>query len=287
MVHQNSLQSSLQNQQNQHNRRSTLLIVPEVAISPSQATGDSIQSPSEPPLYVKLAEEGSGDWRASGILHDFNNQLAIILSHCSIALRKLPADSNARSNLERAVRATKRAADLSAQLQIGMAVEEEDLAALDLNQLLQETVAVMEPLFGANVQLITNYAPTLPAITASPVLIYRTLLNILLNAFDALEDATGEIQITTAAVALPEWQQQEQVQQIPPGHYVLVEICDSGAGMDQATLDQIFMPYFSTKTPGLGLGLTAAQHIMQFHQGIIHFQSQPANGTIVQLFFPT
>jgi len=166
-------------------------------------------------------------------------------------------------------------------------LEEQDLAPLHLDKLLQETVEVMEPLISTDVQIVTDYAPELPPVTASPLLVYRMLLNVLLNALDALEDATGTIRIATEAVALPEWQQNEQMQQIPPGHYVLVEISDTGMGMDQTTLNQIFTPYFSTKTTGMGLGLTTAQHIMQLHQGIIYLQSQPAEGTIVQLFFPT
>lgn len=249
------------------------------------ASGDSIQQPSEPPFYFQLAK-GVGDWRASVILHDFNNQLAIILSHCSIALTKLPMESSARANLERAVRATKRAADLSSQLQVGMAIEDVEMTAINLNQFIQETLEAVETLIPASITLETHYAPDIPTVVLNPLLTYRTLLNVLLNAIESIGPGTGQIKIATDLITVAEVTKPGSKNNFPPGQYVAFQVSDTGRGMDQEILDQIFTPYYSTKPLGMGLGLTLAYHTIQVHKGIIQVQSTPNHGTVFHFLFP-
>jgi signal transduction histidine kinase len=249
------------------------------------ATGDLIQQPTEPPLYIKLLEEEE-DWRASGILHDFNNQLAIILSHCSIALTKLPGDSNARGNLERAVRATKRAADLSSQLQIGRTAQAEAFEARDWHTLIAEVVEALEPRLTAVGTLEQRYATDVPPVTVIPTLLQRALFNILNNAVDAIARPPGLIQILTEKVVVTDTSRQGYQQQLPTGAYALFQVSDSGEGMTQATLDQIFVPFFTTKATGMGIGLTMTFHTVQLHRGILHIRSKPGEGTVFRLLLP-
>lgn len=237
------------------------------------------------PLYIKLAEE-DGDWRASGILHDFNNQLAIILSHCSIALTKLPADSNARSNLERAVRATKRAADLSGELQVAQTMVNDEIISISVNELVTDTVEALYPRLSAKATVEMGLANELPLAALRPALIQRALINLLMNAADAIIVDGGVISVLTESIVVPEEERQTYQPALPSGHYVAVQISDNGLGMDQTTLDQVFHPYFSGKATGSGLGLTMTLHIIQLHRGIIQVRSEPTQGTIFRVLLP-
>jgi len=265
---------------------STLLILPDPAYdaraSATSTSGDALQKPVEKPLYTRLLGEEE-DWRASGILHDFNNQLAIILSHCSIALTKLPNESKARTNLERAVRATKRAAELSNQLHIGRIAQSDGFTVVNWNELVHETVEAIEPHLAATATFDEHFAPDLPPITIIPSLMHRALLNILINAAEAIHKSHGVIRIVTDQVTVTDAPQQGHQQQLPPGAYLLIEVADNGDGMDQATLNQIFDPYFSTKAIGSGIGLTMSLSIIQLHQGIIQIRSKLGEGTTFRL----
>lgn len=248
-------------------------------------TEESIQRPANPPIYVKLLEENS-DWRATGIIHDFNNQLAIILSHCSIALTKLPLDSKARANLERSVRATKRAAELSSQLHVGRAAQSDNFTQIDFNNLVRETVEDLEPQLTAHAIVEQHYASDLPPISAYCLLLQRALFNILSNAAEAMHGQAGKIAITTREVVVTNDEYVKAPRQLPPGTYVLWEVSDTGQGMTQDTLDHIFEPYYSTKSIGAGLGLTIVQHIAQLHHSTIYIRSKAKEGTTFQLFIP-
>lgn len=276
-------QNSLRNIQQHSEHTSTLLILPDVNADPGFASADSIQQPGEVPIYRKLATDRS-DWRASGILHDFNNQLAIILSHCSIALTKLPADSNARANLERSVRATKRAADLSSQLQVGFVVQEEEMVPLDLNGVVQEALDAVEPQLLAKATLDVHLQANLPRFHGIPQLLYHAVVNLLLNAIDALKAEPGTIRVLTTSTPLADTV--DGLNGIPDGRYVTLQVCDSGLGMEQTVLDQIFVPFFSTKMLGAGIGLTMMLHSVKLHNGIIHVQSTPGSGSVFQILFP-
>lgn len=278
---------SLHNKDNSAEFHSTLLILPAAIYgsNPSTSSEDSIQRPTEPPIYVKLLEEDD-DWRASGILHDFNNQLAIILSHCSIALTKLPMESNARSNLERSIRATKRAADLSSQLQVGRAAQDDVFETINYNELVQETVGDLEPQLVAHAELRQQYTHERLAVSANRMLLQRALLNILSNAAEAMYRRNGTITITTERLVITHSEYAKVPRSLPLGTYALCEVCDDGHGMDQDTLDRIFEPYFSTKAIGSGLGLTMALHIIQLHHGVIYIRSKAQSGTIFQILLP-
>lgn len=274
-------QYSLRNLQQHNEHSSTLLILPDA--DPGYASFDSIQQPAEIPVYRKLVTDRE-DWRASGILHDFNNQLAIILSHCSIALTKLPLESNARTNLDRAIRATKRAADLSSQLQVGFFVQAEEMAPVDLTGVAHEALEAVEPKLLAKATLDAQLQANLPQIHGNASLLYCMIVNLLLNAIEALEAKSGTISVFTNSILIAGTEEGQQG--IPDGRYVTVQVSDTGLGMDQSLLDLIFTPFFSTKVVNTGLGLTMALHIVKLHNGIIHVQSTPGHGSMFQILFP-
>lgn len=263
----------------------TLAILPDSSPFPLAGGPDALQKGGESPLYAKLGS-AEADWRASGIVHDFNNQLAIILSHCSIALNKLAPDSTARQNLERAVRATKRAADLSSQLQMVTEEGTEKTLAISLNELVRETVELLAPRLTPIAQVELTLQPSLTLVNVSPPLIQRVMLNLLLNAIQASPESKGQIQIATENLSIPPLSRQSGAPNLPPGDYVSFQISDNGMGMNQETLNQIFEPYFTTKVTGMGLGLTAALRIVQAHRGLILVWSALDQGTTFRVLLP-
>lgn len=277
--------SNLPERTNTQDDNAVLAILPDSSPFPIAGGPDAMQKGGESPLYAKLGSE-ERDWRASGIVHDFNNQLAIILSHCSIALNKLPPDSTARQNLDRSIRATKRAADLSSQLQLVTEDGTEELLSISLNDLVRETVALLEPRLTPIATLELSLPLSLTPVTVSPVLIQRVMLNLLLNAIQAIPERNGEIRIATDDITIPPLSRQSGTPALPPGAYVYFQISDSGGGMTQETLNQSFEPYFTTKIGSMGLGLTASLRIVQAHRGIIVVWSKLGQGTNFRVLLP-
>lgn len=242
--------------------------------------------PGERLPYVKPREYGE-DWQASGILHDFNNLLAIILSHTNIALSKLPADSPLRPNLERAMRATRRAADLSTQLAMSVSRRQDEVAFCEPNGVVQEVIELLEPKITGRIELQLHLAPDLFALAVPRLRLQQVLLNLLLNAIEAIQLLPGRIVVTTSNRYL-EGQGQPQLGQpeFPAGQYVVLQVSDTGIGMNQATLNSIFEPYFTTKATGTGVGLSTTLGIIHTYQGMMQVSSTLGVGSTFRAFFP-
>lgn len=236
--------------------------------------------------YAKPSDYGD-DWQTSGILHDFNNLLAIILSHTNIALSKLPNDSSLRPNLERAMRATRRAADLSNQLSLNLSRRQDEVAFCEPNGVAQEVVELLEPKIATKAELAQQFAPDLWAIPVPRLRLQQVLMNLLLNAVEAIQTSPGLITIITTNRYL-EAQGPTRLGQpeFPAGHYVLIQVSDTGIGMNQAMLNTIFEPYFTTKATGTGVGLSTTVGIVHTYQGILQVTSTPGVGSTFRVFFP-
>jgi two-component system cell cycle sensor histidine kinase/response regulator CckA len=228
----------------------------------------------------------NNEWWSTGVLHDFNNLLAIILSHSAIALTKLPADHPAHRYVERVVRATKRAADISSQLLVDMSHQLTEPATIDLNRVVQDTIELLEPRLVSKaeirLQLKTNLNPVLANITQ----IQQVVMNLLLNAAEAIEQTPGRITVTTANFLAPEPYQQINALSLPAGPYVYLQVVDTGIGMDQTIINHIFEPQFTTKPTGTGIGLTATIYIIKAHKGAVRVFSAPGRGTAFEVFLP-
>lgn len=247
---------------------------------------DPDAKPGERLPYVKPMAYDE-NWQASGILHDFNNLLAIILSHTNIALSKLPTDSPGRPNLERAIRATRRAADLSNQLSLSLSRHQDDVTYCEPNEIVEEVIELLEPKVATKAHLEQHLEPTLYAIAVPRLRIQQVLMNLILNAVEAIRVTPGRITIITAN-CMVEAQQTDQGEepQLPVGHYVVLQVSDTGMGMNQTTLNSIFEPYFTTKATGTGIGLSTTLGIIHAYQGIMQVFSTPDVGSTFRVFFP-
>jgi len=225
---------------------------------------------------------------AGGIAHDFNNILTAIMGNADLALKKLGKDSPAFENLRRVERAAAQAADLARQMLNYSGKGKFVVEHLDLGTLLEEMLHLLEVSISKKVELRLNLAPALPSVEADPTQMRQIVMNLVINASDAIGDQSGTITISTGCAHYDRgtlkgvWNNQ----QLSEGEYVYLEIADTGCGMDKETLGRVFDPFFTTKFTGRGLGMAAVLGIIRGHQGAIKVQSEPGRGSTFSILLP-
>ncbi len=226
---------------------------------------------------------------AGGVAHDFNNLLLAVLGNAELASRSLHQETAAKSHLDAIVLASHRAADLCRQLLAYAGRGKVQLVPVDLNEAILETTRLLQVSISKKIDLQYDLAETLPAVEADPGQIRQILMNLVLNASEAIGERSGVIRITTARFA---WtgSSTEPRRWMPAapeiGDYVALSVNDDGCGMDADTLERIFDPFFTTKFTGRGLGLAAAFGIVRAHQGALSVQSSPGQGTVFTILVP-
>jgi nitrogen-specific signal transduction histidine kinase len=226
---------------------------------------------------------------AGGVAHDFNNLLVAMLGQTSLALAKLPPESAAREPIEKAVRAAHRAADLTRQLLAYSGRGHFSVQPLRLNALIGENLGLLEVAIPKHVRLDAELADSLPMIRADAGQMQQVLMNLIINAAEAIGTRPGAVTIRTSVGDVTPtdrhtWHQAGEP--LPAGPYVVLQVSDDGCGMDAETLARIFDPFFSTKFTGRGLGLAAVLGIVSGHHGGLRVESTPGAGTTFQLAFP-
>jgi PAS domain S-box-containing protein len=225
---------------------------------------------------------------AGGIAHDFNNLLVGIMGNASLALETISTNNPARSMLRDVMVASETAANLTRQLLAYAGKGRFVTEAVDLSDLVQQISSLLQTSIPKNAQLRLSLKEKLPCVEADTAQMQQILMNLVINAAEAIGEAQGTILITTGAQQVDEDYIATVLAPtvIAPGEYVTVEVHDSGAGMDQETVDRIFDPFFTTKSTGRGLGLAAVLGIVRGHKGAIKVYSTPGQGTTFKLLFP-
>jgi two-component system cell cycle sensor histidine kinase/response regulator CckA len=225
---------------------------------------------------------------AGGIAHDFNNLLAIIASHVTIAHQQLAVEADPGGALVEVERAVARAAELCRQMLVYSGRSPKQIVQLQINDLVAEMHGLLTAPFSKKIQFRLELCADCPLIQADQAQVEQVLLNLLTNAAEAIGEARGTIVLRTSFLEAAEGQlpSVDPGQSLPAGLYAVVEVTDSGAGMDAPTLARIFDPFFSTKQRGRGLGLSAMQGILRGHQGGLRISSVLGQGTTFELFFP-
>jgi PAS domain S-box-containing protein len=224
---------------------------------------------------------------AGGIAHDFNNLLTPILGDATLALLDLPADSPVRARVERIQRAARRAAALTHQMLAYAGKGPLLVELLDLTHLVREMAQLLESSVARRAELVYELDETLPPIEGDAAQISQVVMNVIINAAEAVADGGGRIEIRTGSLVRhgpppPDWIGEE----LPPGPAVYFEVVDDGCGMPPETLARIFDPFFTTKFTGRGLGLAAAVGIVRGHGGAIEIETDPGRGTRFRVMFP-
>jgi PAS domain S-box-containing protein len=223
---------------------------------------------------------------ASGVAHDFNNALTVILASTQIAREDLPSDSPALEELRQIEMAARHAAGLSNQLLAFARRQVLKPASLDLNALVEEVEPMLRRAVGEQIHFQLRLSPDHGSVMADPNQMKQVLMNLVVNARDAMPRG-GSLTLETAVSVLHEGYAGSDTA-VDPGAYVSLAVSDTGIGMDKATLDRIFEPFFTTKGPGLGtgLGLATSYGIVKQSGGYIWAESQPGQGTTFSVFFP-
>jgi PAS domain S-box-containing protein len=226
---------------------------------------------------------------AGGIAHDFNNLLTGILGNASLGLDLAPPNSPIRPLLQRLVKASERAADLTRQLLAYAGKGRFVLSALSLSAAAQEISSLVRASFPGHVGLELELAPTLPAIEADPAQIQQIIMNLLLNAAESIPlDRKGLVKVKTFELLATEEDLRGTLSSTRPlpGRYAALEVSDNGCGMDSATQTRIFEPFFTTKFTGRGLGLSAVLGIVGSYHGALRVESQVGTGTRFRIYLP-
>ncbi|HBI14232.1 MAG TPA: hybrid sensor histidine kinase/response regulator [Desulfobulbaceae bacterium] len=223
---------------------------------------------------------------AGGVAHDFNNLLTAVNGYSDLLLRQLGEDNPLRKDIEQINRAGLRAASLTGQLLAFSRKQVVKPEVLDLNHVIRETEKMLKRLIGENIELATVLDPELGRVVADPGLIEQVIINLVVNARDAMPKG-GKLTIETRNVVLDDSYAQWHVE-VEPGNYVLVTLSDTGIGMDEHTLSHIFEPFFTTKTKGTGtgLGLATVFGIVKQSGGNIGVYSEPGRGSTFKIYLP-
>jgi PAS domain S-box-containing protein len=226
---------------------------------------------------------------AGGIAHDFNNLLVGIIGNASLAVDELPIANPVRQNLTDVLKAAHRAADLTRQLLAYAGKGAYVISHIDLSDLIREITTLVRSSIPPRVQLRLELQDHLPVVAADTAQIQQLVMNLVLNAAEAIgSDVEGTVLITTTVVnADPAYLASTFAGTIlSPGKYVCIEVHDTGCGMDENTVSKIFDPFFTTKFTGRGLGLAAALGIVQGHKGALKVYSTPGRGSTFKVLLP-
>ncbi len=225
---------------------------------------------------------------AGGIAHDFNNLLTGILGNAGLARLEAPRGWNGTAYLEQIERASLRAADLCKQMLAYSGKGRFVVQRLSLNELLEDTAQLLHISISKKATLHLALEPQLPAVSADPTQLRQVVMNLVINASEALGDRTGQITLRTSQLTadLAYLSTTQFAGELLPGHYVCLEVSDTGVGMTRETITRIFDPFFTTKFTGRGLGLAAVLGIVRGHRGAIKVYSEPDRGTTFRILFP-
>jgi two-component system cell cycle sensor histidine kinase/response regulator CckA len=222
---------------------------------------------------------------SNGIAHDFNNILTIILGHASLLTMEYDRPDRVLEITETIAHAARRASEVVQQLLAFAHQGDGHGTPTELNRRVQETLALLKGTLPQKIDLVFEPGADLPTIIASASQLERMIMNLVSNAAEAMPEG-GRITLSTRLVSsrdvpnlLPELSSED---------YLCLNVADSGVGMDMATQEHAFEPFYTTKERGrgTGLGLPVVYGLMQAHRGVIHIESEPGKGATVSLFFP-
>jgi len=226
---------------------------------------------------------------AGSIAHDFNNMLTVILGNCRVALDDLEPDSPTREKLLRARAAGQQAAGLVEQMLTYSGKPSDSRMPLDLSRLVAEMLDLLRASVSEKCAVERDLEANLPTVDGDPSQICQVILNLVINASEAVEEGAGTVTIRTGAVNLDaaDLLGSFGATDLPAGKYVFMEVSDQGAGMSAEIRARVFEPFFTTKLSGRGLGLASVLGIVRTHDGAIRITSELGVGSSFRVLLPS
>jgi two-component system cell cycle sensor histidine kinase/response regulator CckA len=223
---------------------------------------------------------------AGGIAHDFNNVLAVIQMQATLLLAEPELRDKLRSGVENMMAAATRAANLTRQLLTFSRREAQQARDIDMLDLVTGTAKLLRRIVNENITFETRFEPALPAVHADPSMIEQVLMNLVVNARDAMPDGGQLIVAMEVTDVGPDLASAHLG--VRPGRFIRLSVADTGCGIPAENLAHIFEPFFTTKEPGCGtgLGLATVMRIVTQHHGWIDVQSESGSGTVFQVYLP-
>ncbi len=225
---------------------------------------------------------------AGGIAHDFNNLLMGIMGNADLAQLSLSPASPAIPYLQEITRASQRAADLCNQMLAYSGKGRFLVRRYNLSEIVREMARMLEVSISKKAMLNYRLADALPAVEADATQLRQIIMNLIINASEALNDQNGVITLSTGVMDCDRRYLSESYldDNLAEGRYVFLKVSDTGAGIDEETRQRIFDPFFTTKFTGRGLGLAAVLGIVRGHRGAIRVASEPDRGTTFTILLP-
>ncbi|MBN1943249.1 MAG: PAS domain-containing protein [Phycisphaerae bacterium] len=224
---------------------------------------------------------------AGGIAHDFNNLLTAIHGNAELIRIDGASTPSQLESAEQILKASQRMGDLTQQLLAFGRKGKLQTVAVDMHDAVAETVKLLSHSIDRRIEITQDLRAAYPAVMGDPSQLKNALLNLAINARDAMPTG-GRLTFATRITRIGEDHVLRGAERMPPGHYLEVAVSDTGVGMDEETLERIFEPFFTTKRigEGTGLGLAGVYGCMKNHKGFIDVQSQPGEGSTFRLYFP-
>ena len=225
---------------------------------------------------------------AGGIAHDFNNLLTVIMGHTGMAMQELKHEPKLHQHLQHVVKASENAAALCEQMLAYSGKGAFIVKPLDISQTVKGISQLLSATVNKSVKVEMRLMTDLPKVEGDAGQIQQVIMNLIINASEAISEHKGVVRVQTSKVDLNQMMIEALVEgeAMQAGVYVKLTIEDTGCGMDTVTLQKIFDPFFTTKFTGRGLGMSAVLGIMRGHHGGLHVVSKVGEGTTFEVFFP-
>jgi signal transduction histidine kinase len=223
---------------------------------------------------------------AGGLAHDFNNLLTGIVGNADLLSLQIPPSSEMGSNVGAILLGAQRAADLVDKMLAYAGERHGSIERLDLDVLIRDMIDLLRASAARHCTMTYSGTPTL--VDVDPTQVRQVVMNLIINAVDAVDEKSGEIHVVTGVQAMTgnDLATVQCADDAVPGDYAFLEVRDNGSGMDESTLNKIFEPFYTTKPTGHGLGLAAVQGIVHGHRGALWVRSRPGAGTSFRVWLP-
>jgi len=247
----------------------------------SQDVTDQKRSQEQEFIRQKLESVGT---LASGIAHDFNNLLGAVLAQAELAMAELASGSHPHEELKEIRDVAIRGSDIVRQLMIYAGQEGDALELVDVSNAVQGLLGLLKVTVSRHAALVTDLGENLPPVQARVGQIRQIVMNLVVNASDAIQDCDGVVRVTTRLVSVD--RHIAGAEDLSKGDYVQLEVSDTGRGMSQETQARMFDPFFTTKSAGRGLGLAVVHGIVRSLRGAIRVVSELGKGTTFEILLP-